>query len=83
MIFRELSVYVYLLIINYFISLAKDILEASAKSKMLAGRKRTAQDEDKFLIHQEPNPTWGKGRILNEKLIVKAICGDTIPTQKI
>ena len=56
--------------------MATGVLENRAKKWMLAGRRRTAQEEDRFLTHQEPNPTWGKGRALDKKLIIQAIWGD-------
>ena len=50
-------------------------LESRAKSRMLSGRKRISQEEDRFLIHQELNPAWGEGRALDKKLMIQALCG--------
>ena len=44
--------------ISYFSNVPTVVLESRAKSRMLSGRKRTSQEEDRLLIHQELNPAW-------------------------
>ena len=65
----------YSIIVSCFSEVPTVSLESRAKSRMLAGRKRTTEEEDRFLIRQELNPAWGKGRTLDKKLLIQALSG--------